>query len=97
MLPLGSIVSNHGISFHCYADDDFQIYFPLKKNSADPFKVLLDCLDYMKSWFALNFLHVNDQKAEIIPDPRFSLNVDLVPQVLFAKGLGVFLDSSFLI
>ncbi len=45
LLPLGSIIRKHGLSFHCYADDS-QIYAPLRKN--DTVRQLLDCLDDIK-------------------------------------------------
>lgn len=45
----------------------------------DSLKILLDCLDDIKSWFALHFLNV--QKTEIVlfgpSDPRFSFRGDL--------------------
>ncbi len=31
MLPLGSVISMHSLSFHCYADD-LQIYLPLRSS-----------------------------------------------------------------
>lgn len=58
----------HGISFHCYADDS-QIYLPLKRKSVNPLKRLFDCLEDVKTWMALNFLNLNEQKPEIIVPP----------------------------
>ena len=53
LLPLGSILRKHGISFHFYADDS-QIYVPLKKKNAC-LKPLLLCLEDIKAWMSLNF------------------------------------------
>ena len=44
LLPLGSILRKHNISFHCYADDS-QIYIPLKKKDEHSVRLLLKCLD----------------------------------------------------
>lgn len=65
LLPLGSIFRKHGISFHCYADDS-QIYFPLKKINGFSVDPLLRCLDEIRAWMALNFLHFNEQKTEVM-------------------------------
>lgn len=63
LLPLGSILRKYGISFHCYADDS-QIYVPLKRKNDNSVGQLLDCLDDIKAWMALNFLNFNDKKQK---------------------------------
>ena len=54
LLLLGYILRNHGISFHCYADDS-QIYLPLKQKEGYSVKALLTCLDDIKAWLAKLF------------------------------------------
>ena len=65
LLPLGSMLRKHGISFHCYADDS-QIYVPLKKKDEHSARRLLTCLDDIKAWMALNFLNFNNKKTEVM-------------------------------
>ncbi|XP_026176392.1 uncharacterized protein LOC113138288 [Mastacembelus armatus] len=65
LLPLGHIFRQHGISFHFYADDT-QVYFPLKKKEGFSIARLLACLDDIKAWMALNFLHFNEAKTEVM-------------------------------
>ena len=64
LLPLGSILRKHGISFHCYADNS-QIYLPLKKKDAC-LKPLLLCLEDIKAWMSLNLLTFNEKKTEVM-------------------------------
>ena len=64
LLPLGSILRKHGISFHCYADD-CQIYFPIKKKTPT-LQPLLLCLEEIKVWLARNFLSFNEKKTEVM-------------------------------
>ena len=101
MLPLGSILAKHNVSFHCYADD-VQIYMPLTmnnpNNSSQP---LLNCLQDIKLWMDTNFLHLNDSKTEVIifghntPASLHSLG-SLTPNIRNSvKNLGVTFDSSF--
>ncbi len=65
LLPLGSILRKHGISFHCYADDS-QIYVPLKKSDSYCIKPLLECLHNLKAWMSQNFLNFNEKKTEVM-------------------------------
>uniref|UniRef100_A0A8C2BTF1 Reverse transcriptase domain-containing protein n=1 Tax=Cyprinus carpio TaxID=7962 RepID=A0A8C2BTF1_CYPCA len=65
MLPLGSILRKHGVSFHFYADDT-QIYLPVKKNNSTAITSLLQCLEEVKLWLAQNFLFLNEDKTEVI-------------------------------
>ncbi len=89
MLPIGSIFSKHGVSFHCYADDT-QIYVPVKKkgNFLEP---LLACLKDFKTWLAVNFLHLNESKTETIvfapSSASGSINIDLGPLSIYGKSM----------
>ncbi len=65
MLPLGSILRKHGVSFHFYADDT-QIYLPIKRNNSTVITSLLQCLEEVKSWLVQNFLFLNEDKTEVI-------------------------------
>ncbi|XP_034562467.1 uncharacterized protein LOC117829052, partial [Notolabrus celidotus] len=102
LLPLGSILRKHGISFHCYADDS-QIYVPLKKKNAFSLSPLLACLEDIKAWMALNFLNFNEKKTEVMvfgPSGPCELPpVDLGPLAVYFKSkvsnLGFKLDSDF--
>lgn len=65
MLPLGSNLGRHGVSFHFYADNT-QIYLLIKRNDPSPIQTLLACLDVVKCWLVRNFLTLNDSKTEVI-------------------------------
>ena len=103
LLPLGSILRKHGISFHCYADDS-QIFVPLQKKNGYSLAPLLACLDDIKAWMALNFLNFNEKKTEVMVfGPNGSCEplppVDLGPLASYVKptvsNLGVKMDSNF--
>lgn len=95
MLPLGSIIARHNLSFHCYADD-LQIYLPLKPRGTDAQSSLLDCIADIKQWLAQNFLHLTEDKTECIVfgdtvTTGFSaLSASFSPTV---RNLGVIFDS----
>ena len=102
MLPLGSILRKHNVSFHCYADD-VQIYLPLKLNCKDSLTPLLACLNDIKTWMSINFLNLNDSKTEVIvfghPD-KLKDSVGVLGPLntknrSFIKSLGVTFDSGF--
>ena len=102
LLPLGSILRKHGISFHLYADDA-QIYVPLKKRDCQTTLPLLPCLEEIKAWLALNFLCFNEKKTEVMifgpsglcESPPF----DLGPLTHYVRpvvcNLGFKIDSEF--
>jgi len=67
MLPLGSIMSRLGVSYHCYVDDT-QLYIPIKHNDNNKTtcKRLQDCLHELKMWLTNNFMLLNEDKTQII-------------------------------
>lgn len=63
MLPLGSIITQHNLSFHFYADD-LQIHLPIKPNRRTDVNTLTDCIRDIKLRLAQNFLPFNDSRIE---------------------------------
>ncbi len=61
MLPLGDIIRDHGVSFHCYADDT-QLYISLRPNETYQFEKLTECIADIKNWMKSNFLLLNSEK-----------------------------------
>ena len=65
MLPLGNIIRNHSINFHCYADDT-QLYLTIKPDESNQLSKLQTCLKDIKSWMSCNVLMLNSEKTEIL-------------------------------
>ena len=98
MLPLGDVIRGHGISFHNYADDT-QLYIAVSPDDTGPIDTLLNCILDIKSWMAVNFLQLNQDKTEVLvigPEGKreklLSKLQDLKPSQS-VKNLGVIFDS----
>ena len=65
--PLADLIHSHGIEFHGYADDT-QLYTTFKpgENEDDALQQMQRCITAVKSWMALNWLKLNDDKTEFI-------------------------------
>ena len=65
-LPLQHILDYvKDISYHCYADG-IQLYISFKPNDVLKVKILLRCLDSVRSWMAYIFLQRNAEKTEVL-------------------------------
>lgn len=65
MFPLGNIIRQHGINFHCYADDT-QLYLSMKPDETNRLARLQACLKDIKTWMTQNCLLLNSDKTEVI-------------------------------
>ncbi|XP_075329020.1 uncharacterized protein LOC142388045 [Odontesthes bonariensis] len=65
MLPLGNIIRQHGINFHCYADDT-QLYLSIKPDETNRLVRLQACLKDIKTWMTQNCLLLNSDKTEVV-------------------------------
>ena len=59
-------VVNTGEIWHLIPADDVQLYLPLNFKSGGSLQPLLECLYDIKAWMRLNFLHLNENKTEVI-------------------------------
>ncbi len=99
MLPLGSILRKHGLSFHCYADDT-QVYLPVKWNYVG-FESLMTCLADVKAWLSLNLFIFNETKTEMIvfrpseflDSPKLDLGEMSLCLKSWVKNLGFIFDD----
>lgn len=103
MLPLGNIIRQHGINFHCYADDT-QLYLSMKPEETEKLVKLQTCLKDIKSWMSSNFLLLNSGKTEVMvfgPEPlrvrldhMISLDGISLTSSLSVRNLGVTFDQN---
>ena len=65
--PLSAIMKSHCLQYHCYADDT-QLYVTFKpgQDEQQALLQLQNCIELIKSWMAMNFLKLNDDKTEFI-------------------------------
>lgn len=104
ILPLGQILRQHGLHFHCYADDT-QIYIHSKPSHLLPLSHLSTCLNDISNWMTHNFLKLNHTKTEaiVIATPtllkklnntQFSIPGYFTTTSSEVKNLGVIFDST---
>lgn len=77
MLPLGSVIREHNIDFHSYADDT-QLYIAIEPNHSTTISAVSSCLSAITKWMNSNFLKLNEEKTEVLligpPDKRRALH-----------------------
>ena len=103
--PVGGILTRHGFSHHCYADDT-QAYTVLKsqQNWSETAAKISDCMKEYERWMACNKLKLNQNKFEFIifhtchsnfsrADFSLTLESGLFLPSSEVKNLGVILDE----
>ncbi|XP_078147037.1 uncharacterized protein LOC144542992 [Centroberyx gerrardi] len=102
MLPLGRVISRHGMSFHCYADDT-QLYIKTAPSPSAAMSCLSTCLEEIKAWMSSNFLQLNSSKTEALlvgtphqvqssPIPHLTFDNQDIPLSSSVTNLGVRFD-----
>uniref|UniRef100_A0A1A7ZJD1 Reverse transcriptase domain-containing protein n=1 Tax=Nothobranchius furzeri TaxID=105023 RepID=A0A1A7ZJD1_NOTFU len=65
MLPLGHVIRQHGLHFHCYTDDT-QLYISSKSINPAILPTISGCLSDIKHWMDTNFVKLNCSKTELL-------------------------------
>ncbi|KAM9399248.1 uncharacterized protein ACWYII_031534 [Salvelinus alpinus] len=99
---LGSVISSHGLSYHCYADDT-QLIFSFPPSDNQVVNRISACLADISVWMTDHHLKLNLGKTELLflpgkdcPFHDLAITVDnsIVSSSQSAKNLGVILDNT---
>ena len=98
---LGTIITAHNLSYHCYADDT-QLFLSFPPSATQVEHRITACLADISQWMSANHLKLNPDKTELLffpakssPSRDLTISIDnnLVTSAPKAKNLGVVLDS----
>ena len=99
---LGSVITSHGLSYHCYADDT-QLIFSFPPSDDQVANRISACLADISVWMTDHHLKLNLSKTELLflpgkdcPFHDLAITVDnsIVSSSQSAKNLGVILDNT---
>ena len=98
---LGTIITAHNLSYHCYADDT-QLFLSFPPSATQVEERITACLADISQWMSSNHLKLNPDKTELLffpakssPLRELTISIDnaSVTSAPKAKNLGVVLDS----